>query len=164
MPEIVIPESIHDAMVAHARQGTPEEICGILAGTRGNESDSAEDSEDESASDSDHESTDHRVTARYPAENVADSPRTRYEIDPREQLDLMEEVESEDREVVGFYHSHPHGPAQPSATDAAQAAWPGRSYVIVSLADGENGISLGAWRWTGEEFVAESVRVVDPES
>lgn len=127
-------------MVAHARKGAPEEVCGILAGTR-------------------REST-HRVEERYPAENTADRPRTRYEIDPREQLQLMETIESDGRSVVGFYHSHPRGPPGPSATDAAQARWPDRSYVIVSL-DGEP--SIGSWRWTGEEFVAEDVQITESE-
>ena len=153
-PTITIPERIRDEIVAHARGRTPEEVCGILAGTRG-----------EDAS---------RVEARHPAENVAETPRTRYEIDPREQLDLLEGIEAAGREVVGFYHSHPRGPAGPSATDAAQATWPDRSYVIVSLGVGSDGDaegvdggaepSLGSWRWTGEEFVTEDVRVADDES
>lgn len=148
-PTITIPERIRDEIVAHARERTPEEACGILAGTRGDEAS--------------------RVEARHPAENVAETRRTRYEIDPREQLDLLETIEASGREVVGFYHSHPRGPAGPSATDAAQATWPDRSYVIVSLGrgddeDGEGSASVGSWRWTGEEFVAENVRVMGSES
>ncbi|WP_170977274.1 desampylase [Halorussus salinisoli] len=144
-PAIVLPESVREEILAQAREGAPEEVCGVLAGTRGDET------------------TDHRVEVRHPAENVAETPRTRYEIDAREQLELMETVEESGRDVVGFYHSHPQGPDAPSATDAAQATWPDRSYVIASLAgDGEG--SLGSWRWTGEEFVAESVRVERSES
>ena len=144
-PTITIPERIRDEIVAHARECAPEEVCGILAGSR--------------------TETEHRVEARHQADNVAETPRTRYEIDPREQLDLLEEIEAAGRDVVGFYHSHPHGPAGPSATDAAQATWPDRSYVIVSLEDGDGGesreASVGSWRWTGEEFVAEEIRMVD---
>ena len=32
-------------------------------------------------------------------------------------------------EVVGFYHSHPHSTAQPSATDLAEATYPGHLYT-----------------------------------
>ncbi|WP_276298891.1 desampylase [Halorussus lipolyticus] len=138
MPTIAIPDSIRDELLAHAREEAPTEACGILAGTRIERDDDAE----------------HRVLEHHPAENVAGTPRTRYEIDPREQLELMEAVEDAGREVVGFYHSHPRGPAGPSETDAAQATWPGRSYVIVALGDG---VSVGSWRWTGAEFVDESV-------
>jgi proteasome lid subunit RPN8/RPN11 len=147
VPSIVIPEAVRDGILTHAREGAPEEVCGVLSGTEN--------------ADDHHDEADHRVEVHHPAENVAERPRTRYEIDPREQLELMETIEDAGREVVGFYHSHPEGPAGPSATDSAQATWPGRSYVIVSLG-GENGdseASLGSWRWTGEEFVKETVRV-----
>ncbi|WP_135823921.1 desampylase [Halorussus ruber] len=150
MPTIVIPESIRDEILDHAREKAPDEACGLLAGTR---------TEGERA-----DGPTHRVETRHPAENVAETPRTRYEIDPREQLELMEAIEESGREVVGFYHSHPRGPAGPSETDAAQATWPDRSYLIVSLGgtegaqDGET-VSVGSWRWTGEEFVEESVLV-----
>ncbi|UPW01162.1 M67 family metallopeptidase [Halorussus gelatinilyticus] len=138
MPTLRIPETVRDELLAHAREGAPEEICGVLAGERDEET--------------------HRVETRHPAENVAGTPETRYEIDAREQLDLMERIEDADREVVGFYHSHPRGPAEPSATDAELATWPGRSYLILSLAGGAP--RLTSWRWTGDEFVAEDVRVV----
>ena len=36
------------------------------------------------------------------------------------------------RELVGFYHSHPDHPAEPSAFDL-EHAWPNLSYVIVSV-------------------------------
>ncbi|WP_240318879.1 desampylase [Halorussus rarus] len=151
-PVIAVPASVRDEIVAHAREGAPEEVCGILAGVR------------EARGEADR--TRHRVESRHPAANVAETPRTRYEIDPREQLDLLERIEDAGREVVGFYHSHPRGPAAPSATDAAQATWPDRSYVIVSLGndEGEPEASLGAWRWNGEEFVEETVRLADAES
>ena len=128
-------------MVAHAREGAPEEVCGILAGT------------DESGA--------RRIEARHPAANVASTPRTNYELDPREQLELMEAVEDAGREVVGFYHSHPAGPTGPSATDAAEATWPGKSYLIVSLSG--DSASVGSWRWTGEKFSWEGVQVVDSD-
>lgn len=139
VPTIIVPETVREEMLAHAREGAPEEVCGVLAGALG--------------------SDERRVQARHPAENVADDPETRYEIDPREQLELMEGIEASGREVVGFYHSHPRGPVEPSATDAAQATWPDRSYVIVSPDDG--GYAVRSWRWTGESFVEETVRVVE---
>ncbi|MFC7079591.1 desampylase [Halorussus caseinilyticus] len=169
-PTLVVPESVREEILAHAREGAPEEICGILAGSRGErgpETDHHDDSDHrDDTDDSDHrddtDDSDHRVEAHHPAENAAETPRTRYEIDPREQLALLERIEESGREVVGFYHSHPAGPPGPSATDAAQATWPGRSYVIVSLGGEE--VSVGSWRWTGEEFVAETVQFVDEDA
>jgi proteasome lid subunit RPN8/RPN11 len=147
---LLFPDSIRDEIVAHASEGAPEEVCGVLAGARGTEERQVEESSSEVR----------RVEAHHPAGNAAETPQTRYEIDPREQLELLEAVEAAGREVVGFYHSHPRGPAQPSATDAAQATWPDRSYVIVAL-DGGDEASVSSWRWTGEAFEGEVVRVVE---
>ena len=144
MPTITISKRIRDEVVAHARDGAPEEVCGLLAG---GDNDAGR-----------------RVEAAHPARNASASPRTNYELDPAEQLELMESIEDAGRDVVGFYHSHPKGPQGPSATDAAEATWPDQSYVIVSLGGdgaGTSEVSLDSWRWTGEEFVREEVRVVD---
>lgn len=133
-----VTRAVQDALVDHARAGAPEEVCGILAGERGDPA---------------------TATSAHPVENVAETPETRYRIDPEEQLRVMEDVEAAGDEMVGFYHSHPAGPRGPSVTDEARATWPDRSYVIVSL-DGESPF-VGAWRWTGEGFAAERVRVTD---
>lgn len=121
---IVLPSSVRDTIVERAREGTPEEICGVLGGTY----------EPHGWS---------RVRSQYPADNAADRPRTRYRIDPEEQLAIFERIERCGEEIVGFYHSHPRGPSRPSETDEAQATWPDRSYVIVSL----DPRSIGSWRW-----------------
>jgi proteasome lid subunit RPN8/RPN11 len=125
---------VYDATVDHAREGVPAEVCGVLGGNRGATS---------------HARTVHR------AENVASDPRIEYRIDPTEQLALMEEVEAAGEDVVGFYHSHPRGPAEPSPTDRRRATWTDRSYVIVVL-DGTHPY-VGSWRWTGEDFEREAV-------
>jgi proteasome lid subunit RPN8/RPN11 len=125
---------VYDAAIDHAREGAPAEVCGVLGGERG--------------------PTSHARTLRR-AENVAADPRTEYRIDPAEQLALMEEVEAAGEEVVGFYHSHPHGPAEPSPTDRRRATWTERSYLIVVLDGGWP--YVGSWRWTGERFAREAV-------
>ena len=129
-----VTREVYDTAIDHAREGAPSEVCGVLGGDRG--------------------ATSHARTLRR-AENVAADPRTEYRIDPTEQLALMEEVETGGDEVVGFYHSHPRGPAQPSPTDRRRATWTDRSYVIVVL-DGAHAY-VGSWRWTGEEFERETV-------
>jgi desampylase len=121
---LVLPDDVREEIVARARAGRPREICGIFGG------------EYEPTARSE-------VRSQYSAENVAETPRTRYEIDPEQQLEIFERLEDRGEEIVGFYHSHPRGPPEPSATDAANATWPDRSYVIVSLEPFE----VGAWRW-----------------
>lgn len=134
---LVIPGPIRDAVREHARSGAPEEVVGVLAGSRG-------------ASES-------TVSRAYRARNVADRPRTRYEIDPGEEIELLESIDDAGFECVGFYHSHPDGPAAPSGTDARLAAWPGYSYVIVSL--GSETAGSGSWRWDGDRFEREEIRI-----
>ena len=132
-----LPNAHRETIVEHAREGDPEEVVGVLAGTHG-----------EAA----------RVERRYPAKNAAETPETRYEIAPEAELEILERIDDAGLDVVGFYHSHPRGPLEPSSTDAALAAWPGRAYVIVSLDGGR--AELGSWRWRGDRFEREPVRVV----
>lgn len=133
-PTLLLPAAVRDAIEQQARAGAPHEICGILGGTR-------TEGRDE-------------VTAHHPIDNVADEPRTRYELDPETTLATIERIEAAGDEVVGFYHSHPVGSLEPSATDEAQATWPGYVYAIVAPGEG-----LKAWRWTGERFEAVSLRI-----
>ena len=121
---IALPTAVREAILEQAREGRPEESCGVLGGEFDPDGTS-------------------RVRSQYQAENVAEEPRTRYEIDPEQQLRIFERLEDRGEEIVGFYHSHPRGPPRPSATDAARATWPDRSYVIVSLEP----LEVGSWRW-----------------
>jgi proteasome lid subunit RPN8/RPN11 len=133
---IVLSRDVRDSIVEHARDGAPLEVCGVLAGTYG---------DDES-----------RVERAYRTPNVAPSPRATYEIDPEALFEAIETLEAAGREVAGFYHSHPTGPRHPSPTDEARATWEGHSYVIVEAGDDP---FLGSWRWTGETFEEETLRV-----
>lgn len=130
----------YDDVVYAGYDGGVEEVCGVLAGEHG---------DDRS-----------RVTETRATENVADTPKIRYHIDPEEQLAVIEAVEDAGLDVVGFYHTHPAGPTQPSETDTDRAAWPGYSYAICAF-DGYP--YLGSWRWRGDDegFEQEIVRVID---
>ena len=44
-------------------------------------------------------------------------------------------MEAEGLELIAIYHSHPDGPARPSATDVANAYYPDTVQLIISLAD-----------------------------
>ncbi len=123
----------YDAVVDHARRGDPAEVCGVLAGKPV-----------DGAADGDHDVV---VEAR-PTDNVAERPETRYRIDPEELFAVVESVEADGLEVVGFYHSHPAGPAEPSGTDVARATWIDHSYVVCAL-DGHP--FVGSWRWRGDD-------------
>jgi proteasome lid subunit RPN8/RPN11 len=134
---LVLTRAAYDAVLDHARADVPLEACGAFIGER-------EDTSDDEAD------VVRRVTAVRRVPNVADAPRLRYELDPETTLAVFDEAEATGREVVGFYHSHPSGPSHPSATDREHARWPGRAWVVVSLA--ARPPTLDAWLWTGEDF------------
>jgi [CysO sulfur-carrier protein]-S-L-cysteine hydrolase len=109
-----------DAMVAHARQEAPDECCGLVAARDG------------------------QAVRVYRAANAAASPR-RYEVDPRDQFRIQDEIEREGLSLGAIYHSHTRSEPYPSQTDinlaltpdGRQELWPGTVYVIVGLAQGE---------------------------
>ncbi|MFB6304420.1 MAG: desampylase [Haloferacaceae archaeon] len=137
-PTLVVARAAYDEMLRRGEAGGEREVCGVMAGRRG---------EAES-----------RVVDVHPAENVAETPETRYAMDPEEQYAIVERVEDAGRDVVGFYHSHPAGPPRPSGTDAARATWTGYSYAIGAF-DGAYPY-LGSWRWRGDEAGFERELVV----
>ena len=96
-------------IVAHARETAPEECCGLLLGRDGD------------------------IVEAVPARNIADEPATRFLVDPRDHFDGRRAARARGLEVVGFYHSHPHSPAEPSERDLAEFSYPDHLYMIVSL-------------------------------
>jgi proteasome lid subunit RPN8/RPN11 len=70
-----------------------------------------------------------------------DSPKNRYNIDPKELVRIQREGRGRGEDIIGFYHSHPDHPAQWSSTDLAEAHWFGCSYVITAVAKGKAAIT-----------------------
>jgi len=106
---VKVPQRMLDEMTAHAREDAPNESCGLIGGTP------------------DEAQTLHR------AENAEASP-FRYSIAPREQLELMNQIDEDGQGVAAIYHSHTRTPAYPSQTDINLASgWPDAVYIIVSL-------------------------------
>ncbi len=64
-------------------------------------------------------------------------------IDPIQQLAVENEVRGTGHEILGFYHSHPNHPAEPSEFDRSHA-WPWYSYVILSIVE-RTPADLRAW-------------------
>jgi proteasome lid subunit RPN8/RPN11 len=105
---ITIPEDHWQTMLTDVELRIPEEACGLLGGT-GN-----------------------TVFAVIPVTNTLRSV-SRYRMEPGEQLRAFQRFEAEGTELIGIYHSHPAGPAQPSKTDIAEAYYPDAAYLIWSL-------------------------------
>jgi proteasome lid subunit RPN8/RPN11 len=107
---IRIPQAIHDDMIAHAKEGFPLEVCGILGGTG------------------------ESVSAIYRMTNT-DASNEHFMMDPREQFSVVKDLRAKGLAMLAIYHSHPETPARPSEEDIKLALTPEVSYVIVSLAD-----------------------------
>lgn len=99
---------------AHAAEGYPYEVCGILVATRGSGTVSQ---------------------TRRVRNTVVERARDRYEMDPRDQIRVQRECDERGLEVVGYYHSHPDHPALASVTDS-ERSWAGPVYLIVSCIGG----------------------------
>lgn len=125
MERLVIHPKDLDAIGRYGEARYPEECCGILVGRLGSGV---------------------RVVERVvPAENEREeSRRNRFLINPETVLAVHREARKVGLDVVGYYHSHPDQPAQPSGLDREQA-WPGLSYVIVSIQGGRVA-EIRSWR------------------
>lgn len=108
MREIEIPIAIYNLMIEHARSGRPLEVCGVLAG-RGS-----------------------LVERIYQGSNADASPVS-YRLDSRQQLEIGKDLSRDGRKMLCIYHSHPSGPAFPSAKDVSLAVWD-TVYIIIGFA------------------------------
>ena len=109
------------AVVEHSERAKPRECCGVLVG-RGDD-----------------------ILQAIAARNTADDPN-RYVLDPADHIAIRRNARAAGLAVIGFYHSHPHSEARPSATDQAEATYPDHLYLIV----GTDGVRL--FRLTGGNF------------
>jgi proteasome lid subunit RPN8/RPN11 len=100
-----------EAMIRHAGFTLPDEACGLLA----------LDAEGD-------------VRFVYCLTNALGSPH-RFTIDAAGHYGALRHAEARGWEIAGAFHSHPEGPAYPSATDVAAAVAADWLHVIVGLAD-----------------------------
>lgn len=108
MSGLTIPRAIHNDLIAHAREGFPLEVCGILGGRDG-------------------------VVERVFRMTNIDASNEHFTMEPREQFAVVKELRAQGLEMLAVYHSHPESPARPSEEDIRLALTPGISHVIVSL-------------------------------
>lgn len=109
---IEIPKVIQDDMIAHAQEGFPLEVCGILGGIS------------------------ETVSHNYRMTNT-DASNEHFMMDPKEQFAVVRELRAKGLTMLAVYHSHPESPARPSAEDIRLALTPGVSHIIISLADSQ---------------------------
>ncbi len=110
-------------MVGIGERGYPFEICGLLMGLA---------------------RATREVSEVFECRNLNRlKPETRYDMDPKDYMKGEALARQKGLDVVGIFHSHPDHPDKASETDR-QAAWPGFSYVIMSIQNGKF-TSMKSW-------------------
>ncbi|GGD42078.1 M67 family metallopeptidase [Croceicoccus pelagius] len=119
---IEVASEVIDLILAEAAAAHPHECCGILLGIDG------------------------RIENAVPCANVHPEPARHFEIDPSALIAAHKAARAGGLQVLGYYHSHPTGYAEPSATDRAMAAGDGRVWAIAA------GGRIGWWRACADGF------------
>ena len=129
MADIEVTREAIDRLFREAELALPEEACGLLLGRAG------------------------RIEQVVAVRNVHPTPNTHFEIEPQALIDAHRAEREGGRCVVGYYHSHPQGAAEPSPTDCAQASGDGRVWAIAA-----SGV-IRFWRDDEAGFVELSTRL-----
>jgi len=109
MENVILPRQLVDQIVHHAQSSPDVEVCGLITARGG------------------------RPQRCIPVPNISAQPQRLFTMDPARQIDAQRRMRECGEELFAVYHSHPHSPPEPSATDLAQAAYPEALYLIVSL-------------------------------
>ncbi|HUI88555.1 MAG TPA: M67 family metallopeptidase [Anaerolineales bacterium] len=113
-------------MLAHVRERAPLEACGLLVGKN------------------------NLVEKVLLIENQAQSP-VRFRMDPQDQLEAFNWIDSSGLDLIGIFHSHPAGPDTVSATDIEEAAY-SVAQIVWSRKKG---------RWTARGFWIQNQQVTE---
>lgn len=124
---LTIAQPLIAAMKASAQRAYPKECCGLIEGFV--------------------TSAGWQAVAAHETENMADDPRRHFLVDPSAQIALLKHVRGTSHRLIGCFHSHPGGAAEPSVTDRAAAketSEDGFLWLVLG-GDPESGFTLGAY-------------------
>ncbi len=125
-----IPRKLTDAVIDHAYEGFPNEVCGILGGKGG------------------------VVSSLFRLTNAHGGKH--FVVDPAESLAVINRMREEGLAILAIYHSHPNGPPRPAPEDNHLALTGDISFIIISLMKLDNPV-LKSYRITDSHFVPEDV-------
>jgi len=137
---ITLTAVVDAAIRAHGRETFPHECCGAMLGKDGVVRE-----------------------ACALANTTAEGPRRRFLVRPGDYRVAEQRARDARLDLLGFYHSHPDHPAEPSQYDLDHA-WPSFSYVILSVMAGEDKL-LTSWRLRGDRsaFNEETLAIANGE-
>ena len=139
MSAINVTQKIIDQFSAHGEEEFPHECCGFILGNfKGDES----------------------ISLEYlPATNTKEENRERrFLIDPMAYQKAEDKADEQDLSIISIVHSHPDHPDKPSEFDRKHA-WPGFSYIIISVQDGK-AVSFRSWQLNADRkfFIEENIK------
>lgn len=139
-----LPTHLQDNINAHGAAAFPYEGCGLLLGRI--------------------ENGNNIVVAIHPAQNswpIESEKPERFRISSDDMLQAELAAMNQDLELIGIFHSHPNHPPIASPRDLAWATWPGYSYLITEIRDGQPRLSR-SWQLTPDRtnFVEEPVEII----
>ena len=105
--KIVLLQQHQNEIIQLAKDSTPREICGLIAGK------------------------DNLSEKVFPITNIENSP-TSFRMAPKEQLEALLDIEKNNLDLLAIFHSHPNGPHHPSPTDILKSNYPNKPNIIIS--------------------------------
>ena len=136
-PLILLSRDLRNELVAHAVDAYPMECFGAIVGEVVGEF--------------------RRVFEVRPLTNGATSAAISYEAIPDEIYHLLQAEQAGGHKLLGFYHSHPEVPAEPSSIDLAEAH-PWYIYLICSVHKGSFD-HLKGWVLDDNEIKFDEIRI-----
>jgi proteasome lid subunit RPN8/RPN11 len=130
---IELDRGFYQGIVDQASREFPNEACGLIAAKEG-------------------------VPVKVYAMKNADASPVTYRLEPKEQLQVFNDIDEQGWELWAIYHSHTHSEAYPSETDRRQAFYPEARYLILSLENQEDPVLRG-FRIVSGEVTEEEVSV-----
>lgn len=108
MDQAQLPQRLYQQLLDAARARPDEEVCGLI-------------------------STNGSIATRcYNIPNSHSQAQTAFEMAPDRLIDAFRDMRDRSEQLWGIYHSHPRGPATPSARDLAACGYPDALQLIIT--------------------------------
>lgn len=101
------------------------------------------------------------IDAVIACDNVAADPTTMFEIDPAALIAAHRAMRSGGHQIIGHFHSHPIGRAEPSVRDAAAASGDGIFWLIIAQGNARLWRAIDGGPWL-ERFEPVALRITAP--
>ena len=140
MSIINLTHDIIEQFKKHGESDYPHECCGFILGNFAEQ--------------------DSTGTEYLPATNTKqENKERRFLIDPMAYQKAEDEADKRGLSIISIVHSHPDHPDKPSDFDRDHA-WPGFSYIIISIQDGK-AVSFRSWQLNADRkfFIEENINI-----